>query len=143
MLQAPVLLKLLVVVTQKASSQPFTGTSSLQDTGQVYQPTDDVTEIQQGLPVKQNHPYWTGAYLFSTGCHTEVVQQLPVLSGPVMYSRASSHRLQFFAGYRVLLVTAKSIFPPLLARRGQLQLNRSSNDSRVTSYRGLLVAAIF
>ena len=58
------------------SSTQFLGcghinTSSIQDSGLVYQPTDDVAEIQQGLPVKKEyrlqrivfHPYLVGADL--------------------------------------------------------------------------------
>ena len=60
------------MVTECGSSQPFTGTTLVQDTGPVYQPTDDVTcatDVQFTGPVtqsvnKKSLPSFTGTAHF-------------------------------------------------------------------------------
>ena len=108
--------------TQKASSQSFIDTSSVQDTGLVYRPADYVSEIQQVLPVKQDYQL---ARIVFTHTGRVLIQRLPYRSGPATTGSIGASDVQ--QGFQPP-VTAfcqlqqNLLFPPLLARR-QLRIS--------------------
>ena len=71
----------------------FTGTSSFQTTGGVQVNNKKIAD----------NPYCKGASYLTTVCHTEVIQQLPVLPGPVMTAGLPA------TGYRGLPATEQRI----------------------------------